>query len=38
MNYIRLTEDNLDTEHICCAISSNKDVQVVSKKRGCGNV
>ena len=32
MNYIRLTEDNLDTEHICCAISGNKDVQVVSKK------
>lgn len=32
MNYIKITEDNLDTEHICCAISSNKDPQVASKK------
>lgn len=32
MNYIRLTPDNLDSEHICCAISSNKDPQVSSKK------
>ena len=28
----KLTLDNIDQEHICCAISNNKDVQVVSKK------
>ena len=32
MEYIRVTKDNLETEHICCAISNNKDVQVASKK------
>lgn len=32
MEYIRLTEENLEKEHICCAISNNKDVQVSSKK------
>ncbi len=32
MEYIRVTKENLDTEHICCAISNNKDVQVSSKK------
>ena len=32
MEYIRVTKDNLETEHICCAISNNKDVQVSSKK------
>ena len=32
MELIRLTHDNLETEHICCAISNNKDVQVMSKK------
>ena len=32
MEYIRVTKDNLDSEHICCAISNNKDVQVASKK------
>ena len=32
MEYIRVTKENLDREHICCAISSNKDVQVASKK------
>ena len=32
MDYIRVTMDNLETEHICCAISNNKDVQVSSKK------
>lgn len=26
MEYIRVTKDNLEKEHICCAISSNKDV------------
>lgn len=32
MNYIRLTPDNLESEHICCAISNNRDMQVASKK------
>ena len=32
MEYIRLTKENLDSEHICCAISNNKDPQVMSKK------
>ncbi len=32
MEYIRITEENLNREHICCAISNNNDVQVASKK------
>ena len=32
MEYIRVTKDNLESEHICCAISNNNDVQVSSKK------
>lgn len=32
MNYIRVTKENLEREHICCAISNNRDVQVSSKK------
>ena len=32
MEYIRVTEDNLNLEHICCDISNNQDVQVQSKK------
>jgi N-acetylglutamate synthase-like GNAT family acetyltransferase len=32
MEYITVTKDNLEKEHICCAISNNKDVQVSSKK------
>lgn len=32
MEYIRITEENLENEHICCAISNNRDVQVSSKK------
>ena len=32
MKYIRVTKDNLEKEHICCAITNNKDVQVSSKK------
>ena len=32
MDYIKLTKDNIATEHICCAISNEKDVQVASKK------
>ena len=27
MDYIRVTKDNLEKEHICCAISNNKDIQ-----------
>lgn len=33
MDYIKLTTENLDSEHICCAISSNKDPQVLTKKQ-----
>lgn len=32
MELIRVTRDNLETEHICCAISNNQDCQVLSKK------
>ena len=32
MEYIRVTKENLESEHICCAISNNRDVQVSSKK------
>ena len=32
MEYIRVTKDNLESEHICCAISSGKDIQSASKK------
>lgn len=32
MEYIRVTSKNLDKEHICCAISNNRDIQVSSKK------
>lgn len=32
MEYIQVTKDNLEDEHICCAISNNKDEQVSSKK------
>ena len=31
MELIRLTQENLEKEHICCAISNNKDIQVMSK-------
>ena len=32
MEYIRIAQENPDKEHICYAISSNKDIQAVSKK------
>ena len=32
MDYIRVTKENIENEHICCAISNNRDVQVASKK------
>lgn len=32
MELIKLTHENLETEHICCAIANNKDCQVLSKK------
>lgn len=32
MEYIQVTKENLEKEHICCAISNNKDAQVSSKK------
>ena len=33
MELVKLTHENIDQEHICCAISSNKDIQVISKKK-----
>lgn len=32
MDYIRVTKENIEKEHICCAISNNNDIQVSSKK------
>lgn len=32
MEYIRVTKESLEKEHICCAISNNNDVQVATKK------
>ncbi len=32
MEFITLTKENLEKEHVCCAISNNKDCQVASKK------
>lgn len=32
MELVKLTQDNLASEHICCAISNNKDIQVMAKK------
>ena len=32
MEYIQVTKENIEKEHICCAISNNKDVQVILKK------
>lgn len=32
MEYIRVTKENLESEHIYCAIASNKDPQVLAKK------
>ena len=32
MNIITVMKDNLEREHICCAISNNKDAQVSAKK------
>ena len=32
MNIISVTKENLEQEHICCAISNNKDCQVSAKK------
>lgn len=32
MEYIMVTSDNIEQEHICCAISNNRDIQVSSKK------
>ncbi len=33
MELIKLTHDNIEKEHICCAIANNKDIQVTSKKQ-----
>lgn len=35
MDYVYVTKENIEQEHICCAISSNSDVQVRQRKTGC---
>lgn len=37
MEYIKVTKENIEQEHICCAISNNKDIQVSSKKEWLKN-
>lgn len=37
MDFIKITKENLEKEHICCAISNNKDIQVASKKAWIAN-
>ena len=32
MDYVYVTKENIEQEHICCAIRSNSDVQARSKK------
>ena len=32
MEYVKVTKENIEKEHICCAISNNNDIQVSSKK------
>lgn len=32
MDFVKLTHENIENEHICCAIANNKDIQVMSKK------
>ena len=32
MELMRVTEENLQQEHICCAVANNKDIQVLAKK------
>ena len=34
MEYIKVTSENIDKEHICCAISNNNDIQVASNYNG----
>ena len=33
MELVKLAHENIDQEHICCAISNHKDIQVISKKK-----
>ncbi len=32
MELVKLTHENMEKEHICCAVSGNKDIQAMSKK------
>ena len=32
MEYIKVTSENIEKEHICCALSNTSDIQVASKK------
>ena len=33
MEFINVNAENIENEHICCAISNNRDIQVMSKKK-----
>ena len=33
MDLVRVTPENIEQEHICCAIAGNSDIQVQSKKK-----
>ena len=37
MEYIKVTNENIEKEHICCAISNNNDIKCLQKRRGCQN-
>ncbi len=32
MENVKLTQDNIENEQICCYIANNSDIQVISKK------
>ena len=42
MEYIKVTNENIEKEHICCAISNNNDIQVMcyreSRPVKCKNI
>ena len=33
MKYIKVNNENIESEHICCALSNNHNIQVLSKKK-----
>ena len=38
MDYIRLTEDNIDGEHICCAMSGKQSLRRMAQAAVCGGL